>query len=252
MFSRGGCDALFGGHFPEGDRGRLFPSSPGGAGRFHVTGRLTWHQTGGMRSIDVWAEVRRLRCELADQVESLSETGLDAPSWCDGWRVRDVLGHLVYLAEATQWSVVRDVIGGGFRVDNVLGEAARRLGNEHVPELACRLRTAAGSRFHVPGTPAAVALGEVLVHGADAMGPLGLELAVPPQGVTSVLDAYWRVGRVAFHAAPHRGRRLVAEDVEWSRGRGPEVKGRAIDLLLFVANRRQVLGSISGPGVPTR
>lgn len=35
------------------------------------------------------------------------------------------------------------------------------------------------------------------------------------------------------------------------RGRGPEVEGRAIDLLLLVANRGQVLGSLAGPGAAT-
>jgi hypothetical protein len=64
-----------------------------------------------------------------------------------------------------------------------------------------------------------------------------------------VLDAYWRIGRFAFHAAPQRGRHLVATDLDWSRGRGPEVKGRAMDLLLLLANRRQVLGRLEGPGL---
>ena len=51
-----------------------------------------------------------------------------------------------------------------------------------------------------------------------------------------------------FHAAPARGRRLVATDADWARGQGPEVKGRAIDLLLLLANRRQVVPLLEGPG----
>ena len=52
-----------------------------------------------------------------------------------------------------------------------------------------------------------------------------------------------------MHAVPQRGRRLVATDLDWSRGSGPEVEGKSLDLLLFVANRRQVLPCLEGPGV---
>ena len=51
------------------------------------------------------------------------------------------------------------------------------------------------------------------------------------------------------HVAPQQGRRLVATDAPWARGSGPEVRGRCIDLLLFVANRRQVLPSLEGEGL---
>ncbi len=54
---------------------------------------------------------------------------------------------------------------------------------------------------------------------------------------------------MVVHAEPQRGRRLVATDLDWERGDGPEVRGKAIDLVLLVANRRQVLPSLEGPGL---
>jgi hypothetical protein len=39
----------------------------------------------------------------------------------------------------------------------------------------------------------------------------------------------------------------MATDLDWSRRKGPEVKGRAMDLLLLLANRLQVLGRLEGP-----
>jgi hypothetical protein len=89
----------------------------------------------------------------------------------------------------------------------------------------------------------------MLVHGADALRPLDLELAGPPSDAAGVLEAYWRIGQLAFHAAPHKGLTLKATDFDWTKGRGPEVRGRAIDLLLLVANRRQVLPCLDGPGL---
>ena len=200
-------------------------------------------------SSDVWPDVARLRHEVADRIEGLSEDQWAAPSWCPGWEVRDVLGHLVHLAEATQRSILGDALRNGVLPDRFLDRIARRLGAESVPSLARRLREAAGGRYHVVGTPPAVVLGEVVVHAADALRPLGLALDPEPQTVASVLNVYWRLGRLAFHGAPQRGLRLVANDLDWARGDGPEVRGRSVDLLLLMANRGQARMWLSGPGV---
>jgi hypothetical protein len=92
-------------------------------------------------------------------------------------------------------------------------------------------------------------LADVLVHSADAFRPLGLDVEVAPADVVPALDALWTSGRVVVHAVPQRGRRLVATDLDWSRGSGPEVTGKSLDLLLLVANRRQVLPCLEGPGL---
>ena len=64
-------------------------------------------------SNEIWPDVARLRHEVADRIENLPEEQWAANSWCSGWRVRDVLGHLVHLAEATRWSVVGDALRNG-------------------------------------------------------------------------------------------------------------------------------------------
>jgi uncharacterized protein (TIGR03083 family) len=202
-----------------------------------------------METVDVWQEVPRLRRQFADQIETLDETAWNASSWCEGWRVRDVLAHLVLIAEATQLSMARNVLRSGLRPNRAASNAATRLGDTSVPELADRLRAAAEGRFHVLGSPAAVALGELLVHGPDALRPVGLDGDAPPADAAPVLDLYWRMGRFIFRAAPQRRLRLVATDLDWTKGSGPEVRGRAIDLLLLVANRRQVVPRLEGPGL---
>ena len=50
-------------------------------------------------------------------------------------------------------------------------------------------------------------------------------------------------------AGAAEGGGLVATDLDWSRGSGPEVRGRAMALLLLVANRRQVLPYLEGSGL---
>jgi uncharacterized protein (TIGR03083 family) len=202
-----------------------------------------------VETADVRPEVARLRREFANRIESLDETAWSSASWCQGWRVRDVLAHLVQNAEATHLSLARDLLRGGFRPDRTVSKAAKRLGDVPVPELADRLRAAAEGGVHLPGSPEAIGLGDVLVHSADAFRPVGLDVDAPPDDAAPALDAFWRAGRVIVHSAPHRRRRLVATDLDWSRGSGPEVRGRAMDLLLLVANRRQVLPCLEGPGL---
>jgi hypothetical protein len=43
--------------------------------------------------------------------------------------------------------------------------------------------------------------------------------------------------------------RLVATDADWAVGEGAEVNGRAVDLLLLLANRSQSIDCLAGPGV---
>lgn len=196
------------------------------------------------------AELTQLRRRFADTMASLDETAWDAASWCDGWRLRDVLAHLVRGAEMTYGSLTLDLLRGGFRPDPSVGKAATRMADVvPVPVLADRLRAAADRRFHLVGTPEGMGLVDVLVHSADAFRPVGLDVDVTPAAVGPALDALCVRGRMIVHAAPQEGRRLVATDTSWSRGSGPEVRGRSIDLLLFVANRRQVLPLLEGEGL---
>jgi uncharacterized protein (TIGR03083 family) len=199
--------------------------------------------------VDVRQEVARLRHDFANRIEWLGESAWDAPSWCRGWHVRDVLAHLVRNAESTPWTLTGDLLRGGLRPDYSVNNAVKRLGNVPVPELADRLRTAADARFRSRGSPKAFGMGDILVHSADAFRPLDQDVDASPAVAASVLDAYWQKARIVVHSAPHRGRRLVATDLDWFKGSGPEVRGRAIDLVLLVANRRQVLPCLEGPGL---
>src|ERR1700731_4738507 len=108
-------------------------------------------QTDGMAtaSVDTRGEVRRLRLEIADGIAALSRDRWDIPSWCAGWRVRDVLGHLVSMAETTQLSMLWQIIRTGVRPDRAVDRMARALGSQPVSELVERLRRAADGGFQM-------------------------------------------------------------------------------------------------------
>jgi hypothetical protein len=79
--------------------------------------------------------------------------------------------------------------------------------------------------------------------------PLDASEDVEPSVVAPVLEVYRRLGRFAFHASPAAKVTLVATDADLRIGSGPEVRGAAIDLLLLVANRCQVIDTLAGPGL---
>jgi uncharacterized protein (TIGR03083 family) len=199
---------------------------------------------------DVGDRVHFYRLAIAKELETLSEGDLCAQSWCEGWRVRDVFGHLVHMAEATSLSLIRELMVGGLAHNRVLADRARDLGQRPVAELSDRLRKAAdGPRLRVPGIPTVVGVGEVMVHGNDALRPIGRDFAVKVDDVEPLLNVYRRKARMLFKQSAPKGVTLVAEDLSWSAGTGPEVRGSAVDLLLLLANRRLVIDRLSGPGL---
>jgi hypothetical protein len=92
-----------------------------------------------------------------------------------------------------------------------------------------------------------VALVDGVIHQQDIRRPLGMPRDIPAERLllalrgaltAPVIRGFWRV----------RGVRLVATDLDWSTGTGPEVRGRAEALMMTIAGRRGVVGELSGPG----
>jgi uncharacterized protein (TIGR03083 family) len=202
-------------------------------------------------SIDTWAYVRSERLGLADDIETLSADDWATPSLCAGWRVADVAGHLVFLAEGSQlsgtWYMWRD--GRGVFVNRMIDATARRWAQATPAELADRLRVAADGRFRLPGAPPAAALAEVVVHGEDLRRPLGLPAYErDPTVLVPLLDLYRRLGRWFLHRGARR-LRLEASDVDWAAGTGFLVRGPALALLLALAGRHSACDQLEGEGV---
>jgi hypothetical protein len=87
-----------------------------------------------------------------------------------------------------------------------------------------------------------------MIHQQDIRRPLGRHREIPAARIAPVLP-------FALFAPPIRGIlkvwgvRLIASDLDWSFGFGPEVHGRAEALLMAIAGRRGILPELSGPGV---
>lgn len=227
------------------------------------------------RSTRLWDLVEAEHLALADRLSHLSADQWEAPSRCDGWRILDVLGHLVHLTEGYPESPPRAQTTGGHRPGHPGGTEvpaekggrsrlsvrladrmhtgfylrAKQIGESPAPELVERLRRAAAARYN--GLPT-VALSEALIHGDDMLQPLGLRCEVRPESALAALNLMRRVNRLApgfaFQGSAHRGVRLVAEDLGWSGGHGPEARGAALDILALLANRAGAAEGLRGAG----
>ncbi|SFA82481.1 TIGR03083 family protein [Amycolatopsis marina] len=189
------------------------------------------------------------RADFAAFLATLSPQQWDAPTLCEGWRVRDVVAHVVSYDELDMRSLVGRLAKGRFHPDNANAVGLAEYGTRTPEELLALLKE------HVDphGLPAAfggmIALVDALIHQQDIRRPLGLPRGIPAERLlpalrcalfAPVIRGFWRV----------RGLRLVATDLDWSTGRGPEVHGTAEALLMVIAGRRGVVDELSGPGQP--
>lgn len=201
------------------------------------------------RDDDHWARVEARRREFLALAVSLDEAQLDTPSLCDGWRVRDVLGHVVWLATTAPPELVREVILAGGRTDRALDATAKVIGSLPTSDVVRQLEGGVTSRLVAPTvTPAALAA-DLLVHLQDVRRPLDIEGVVDPAEATQALDTYLATNRFVGGRRRAKGLTLRADDHDWSSGRGAEVRGPAEALLLAVTGRGSaVAAELTGDG----
>jgi hypothetical protein len=94
-------------------------------------------------------------------------------------------------------------------------------------------------------------LGEVVVHSEDVLRPLGQDHVPSADTTLACLGLYQDAGFPTGTKKRIAELRLVAADVDWVHGQGPEVRGRGIDLLVAMTGRSGGLEGLTGDGVAT-
>ncbi len=194
--------------------------------------------------------VAEARTDLADRLAALPPEAWDADSLCAGWRVRDVIGHLVHLAETSRPAMVLEAVRQApSTIDGALAEIARREGASEPADLVRRLREAGGGGFTPPVVGPIAALGETFVHGSDALRPTGATPRPADERTLAVARFYRRAG-VVFGARSAARVRFTAEDAGWSVGPedGPAAHGPGEAVLLALAGRPEAVADLAGPG----
>ncbi|MFI8219614.1 maleylpyruvate isomerase family mycothiol-dependent enzyme [Streptomyces sp. NPDC085932] len=185
---------------------------------------------------ELWRIVDQERTSLADLLEGLSPEEWETPTRCGDWRVRDVAAHLTIAARFTYGQVVREMVRARGNWNRMIRDSAVREAALPAAEIVANLRSIVGSRRLAPTTSPHEPLLDLLVHGQDIALALGRTRAMPPAAARDAADRVWTM-RFPPRPWPLPKARLVATDIDWTRGAGPEIRGPVGALLLLLTGR---------------
>jgi uncharacterized protein (TIGR03083 family) len=194
---------------------------------------------------EIRAAVRAERRDQAEVLESLTARQWDAPSLCEGWRVREVVAHTTLPYRSSGTRVVLEVLKSAGRFNHASDRMAREdAGKLSATDLVATLRANIDHPWTPPGGGPAGALSHDVIHGLDITVALGLDRRVPHERLKHVLGGM-KPSNVKYFGADLAGKRLEATDLDWTFGEGRPVRGLAQDLLLLVCGRTLPPGRLS-------
>jgi uncharacterized protein (TIGR03083 family) len=198
---------------------------------------------------ELYAAVIVQRGHLADTLDDLTAEQWNIDSLCHGWKVRDVVGHLLSILEIPMPTFMLNVVRAR-SFDKYADRAARELGAADPASLAERYRVKVNARFAPPMVGPIAPLSDVCAHMRDIGRPLGLPNNIDPASQKVVLG-YLCGGKARGFVNPSRtkGLRFEATDFEWSVGEGQSVRGPGESLMLAAVGRRVALSELTGEGV---
>ena len=194
-------------------------------------------------SDEVWLLVDGERRDVAAFVGSLSVDDWESDTLCTGWRVRDVVGHLVWVSRATLPSILPGLLRARFDIDRAIDRFAIEQGRRPIDELQRALSALVGERRLPPSTAPSGVLVDTIVHHQDMRRALGRPREVPKDRLAVALPTSARKAGVHI-----RGLELQANDMAWSHGTGPVVTGTGEQLLMCMEGRMVVAAEVGGPG----
>lgn len=196
----------------------------------------------------MWQVVDSERAGVAELLTSLSAAEWAHPSWCAGWTVREVAAHLTLGPRITRPAVLVEIVRARGSFDRMVDATARRSATRPTGEIVAGLRGVVGSRRLAPGQSLRDAMMDVLVHGQDIAVPLGRHRDMPLEAARTSAEHVWRAGFPFYARKRLGGFRVVATDVDWTAGDGPEIRGPIVQILPLLTGRNAVLPELEGDG----
>lgn len=175
------------------------------------------------------ADLREERAAIVATMESLTDEELEsAPTLCEGWAPRDVLGHLIGIDEALPdyARALGSVRGGNERM------VARYAGMSR-DELLARARRWVAEPALTTRAAALFFIGDTVMHHQDVLRGLGRTRTLPVYARDALLREAVVLGgpRLLRH-------RVVPTDGGRAMGRGQVVRGTSEALALWLAGRQ--------------
>jgi uncharacterized protein (TIGR03083 family) len=193
----------------------------------------------------VWPMLAAERSAVLDFGSTLSDADWKRASACAGWSVRDVLAHITAGAQTTPLNFAPGMAVSGFSFARLGARQIKATAAASPAELMAVLRTRVDART-LPGN---AYLTEVLVHGEDMRWGVGTGPGEhAPEILVAAAEAVKKTGGPVHGKRRAEGLKLVATDVDWTSGEGPEVSGPLILLIMAMCGRSFALEQLTGAG----
>lgn len=181
------------------------------------------------------------RTRFVELVAPLSAEQWESPTLCEGWRIRDMAGHLNHVSRVTFANSFAPVVKARFNLNRAFDVEARREGARPVPEIIDGLRELIGT-YHVPPTSNVLQLiSDWTVHTIEVQRALGLDPEIDPTQLAAAWSFAPKETRFTGTRGKIRGLKFVgavpgsSQPLEY--GSGPEVAGPATTVLLAMLGR---------------
>lgn len=190
------------------------------------------------------------RADLAAFLKTLRPEDWETDSLCQGWRVRDLIAHVISFDELGSGRFFARVLRSRLSPDRVNAWAVAEATERSPADLLSSLEDHLDPRGPLTVFGCLPAFFDAFVHHQDIRRPMAAPRVIPTQRLMQALRAAFLSPFVGGRARA-RGLRFVATDIEWSRGEGPEVFGPAESIVMAVAGRCGVIEELTGPGLST-
>jgi uncharacterized protein (TIGR03083 family) len=201
----------------------------------------------------MWAEVD----DIGGLLHDLSNDEWDRDSLCDGWRVRDVIGHMSYGHTTPGLEITVTLIRYGGNVAKGSFELSKQFASQRTPDELVEFwdaemvtkRSRKGIAKVIKSNEAFL---DHFVHHQDIRRPLMRPRVIPEERMVAALDLIPRIKTPLFATKPKvAGLKLAATDLDWSWGDGPLVAGPGEALVMAASGRGDALEELTGDGVGT-
>lgn len=193
---------------------------------------------------------------LGELLTELSDEEFDAPTLCDGWRVRDIIGHMELGHTQPMTYIMKEMVRYRFDMTKGSFELSKRWGDDHsvaeLREIFDRELVHKHTRNGIAKTIRYVeGFLDHTIHNQDIRRPLGKPREIPEHRLTGALEALPKVHTPLFSTRSKlKGLRLQATDVDFTLGDGPVVRGKGEAIVMAAAGRVVALDELDGDGVP--
>ena len=199
-----------------------------------------------MTDIEALIDIERNR--LLEVLGKLDSQQWNAPSLCAGWRVRDVVVHLLMPYQLSVSRFLAKMAAARFNFDTMADRWATGDTRSHA-ELMEALQATKEGRFNIPGAPPEAPLSHLVIHAEDIYRPLGIDHTINPRSANIVLNQMITPqARRSLKPGLLEGLAFSAHDSGWTYGNGAQVSGSASALIRTLAGRAGAADELTGDG----